>query len=211
MNISTTSRGNIKELMPLSQDRLSPPERWFDEHSYPLLRYAYSRVRNNHVAEELVQETFIAALKGRESFSGRSSERTWFIGILRHKIVDYFRRSSKEKAVADVDVAGFDECEASNEGEWSSFGETSFGNPERRAESSDFWNVLKSCLAKLPDNLSEAFILREVKGLESEEICQRLGITQNNLWVRLHRARNQLRSGLTKRWFGNMQTRVRTG
>lgn len=185
----------------------SSPEEWVDSHGNHLLRYAHSRVRNTHVAEELVQETFIAALKGRKRFSGRSSERTWFIGILRHKIIDYFRKSSRERATADLE-----ELPDLAEGGFEARGDfaqapTSWGNdPLKAAESADFWNILRSCIDTLPENLAEAFVLREIEGLTSEEVCKTLEITPNNLWVRLHRARTQLRKGLEVKWYGGQRS-----
>ena len=74
------------------------PETWVDEHADVLFRYALLRVRRSEVAEDLVQETFLAALHGRETYSGKSSVRTWMIGILRHKILDYFRRTAREQS-----------------------------------------------------------------------------------------------------------------
>lgn len=185
---------------------LSAPDDWVHTHGSHLLRYAYSRVRNSHVAEELVQETFIAGLKGKRSYSGRSSERTWFIGILRHKIIDYFRKSSRERAVADVeDLPDADEHRFDSTGRWLNPPENWNGDPEQAAEASDFWSTLRTCIDGLPPNLASAFVLREIKGLGSEEVCRILDITPNNLWVRLHRARTQLRLGLEQRWFGGQR------
>ena len=192
---------------PVVEGGLSSPDVWLEEHGNHLLRYAYSRVRNTHVAEELVQETFIAALKGRQRFSGLSSERTWFIGILRHKIIDYFRKSSRERAVADIEaLPDPEEHHYSQSGRWATSPEAWTGDPEKAAENSNFWRVLKDCIAGLPRNLADAFVLREVQGLDSDEVCKILDITPNNLWVRLHRARAQLRGSLEKRWYGNQDS-----
>ena len=77
------------------------PERWVDEHGDCLYRYALVRVRVPEVAEDLVQETLLAALRSREKFGGRSSERSWLVGILKNKIVDYYRKLGR---VVDASV-----------------------------------------------------------------------------------------------------------
>ena len=76
-------------------------ERWVDRHGDCLYRYALLRLRAPDLAADLVQETFLEALRVRASFAGRSSERTWLVGILRHKILDHYRRSGREQVVFD--------------------------------------------------------------------------------------------------------------
>ena len=68
------------------------PETWVDKYGDYLYRFALSRVKDPVIAEELVQETFLAALRSLKNFQGRSSGRTWLIAILKHKIIDYFRK-----------------------------------------------------------------------------------------------------------------------
>ncbi|NIR14014.1 MAG: hypothetical protein GWN86_08695, partial [Desulfobacterales bacterium] len=68
------------------------PEAWVDQYGDYLYRYAISRIHEPAVAEDLVQETLLAALQGKEGFKGRSSEKTWLTGILKYKIVDYIRK-----------------------------------------------------------------------------------------------------------------------
>jgi len=74
------------------------PTRWLEEHGDILYHYALGRVRNPDVAEDLLQDTLLAAFKGAASFSGQSTERTWLVGILKHKILDYFRTYKREVA-----------------------------------------------------------------------------------------------------------------
>ena len=79
------------------------PELWVDAHGDYLYRYALSRVRDTQIAEDCVQETLLSALKSRENFFGQSSERTWLTGILKHKIIDHFRKSSRESPVSNME------------------------------------------------------------------------------------------------------------
>ncbi len=78
------------------------PDNWVDDHGNALYSYALVRLRDKHQTEEMVEETFLAALQARERFSGRSSLRTWLIGILKHKILDQFRRYLREVSLDDL-------------------------------------------------------------------------------------------------------------
>lgn len=180
------------------------PEAWVDRHGDGLYRYALLRLRSPDLAADAVQETFLEALRVRETFLGRSSERTWLVGILRHKILDHYRRSGREPAVTDHGTAeglGHDPA-FDRRGSWRHAPDSWGGDPARALEIREFWEVFGRCLAQLPQTLADAFFLREVDGLGSDEIQQILGITPENLWARLHRARSLLRRCLEKKWFG---------
>jgi RNA polymerase sigma-70 factor (ECF subfamily) len=178
------------------------PEGWVDAYGNYLYHFALSRLRNTTEAENVVQETFLAALKAKDNFSGRSSERTWLIGILKHKIIDVMRKGYREKPVTDLqknedaidqffDHAGHPKGDV---GHW-------IPKPDELLEKKEFWSVFYSCSEKLPKTAGDAFLLREVEKLESKEICKVLNITPSNLWVLLHRARLQLRECLEINWF----------
>jgi RNA polymerase sigma-70 factor (ECF subfamily) len=180
----------------------SDPRDWVDQHGDALLRYAVVHTHDSGLAEELVQECFLAALGARKQFAARSSERTWLIGILRHKIMDHYRRSSRTPAPHESDM--IDAIEPgifTSAGLWSKSPTRWRGDPKHDAEKREFWEVLRGCLAKLPGPLAEAFLLREMDQMESEEICKVLDLTPTNLWTRLHRARLALRACLEHRWF----------
>ena len=186
-----------------TDNKITPPEQWVDLHGQYLSRYATGRVRNRQAAEDLVQETFIAALKARKNFSGRSSERSWFVGILKHKIVDFFRKDSRERSVASLERISFN-TGAGTDNSWrwlQGYGST-LEMPDGAAQQKGFFSVLIQCLSQLPETLSRAFVLREINGLETEEVCKILDISSSNLWVRLHRARASLRTQLQVKWVG---------
>jgi RNA polymerase sigma-70 factor (ECF subfamily) len=186
-----------------TDNKITPPEQWVDLHGKFLSRYATGRVKNRQAAEDLVQETFIAALKARHNFSGRSSERSWFVGILKHKMVDFFRKDSKERSVASLERMSFNKGSSiDNSWRWFQSQNSIFQMPDGAAQQKGFFSVLVQCLSKLPETLSNAFVLSEIKGLETEEVCRILGISSSNLWVRLHRARASLRSQLQIKWVG---------
>jgi len=185
------------------------PAAWIDDHGDYLYRYAMVQVRDPQVAEDLIQETMLAALQACDRFAGRCTERTWLVGILRHKIIDYYRKASRERRIDSIPLMPDDQEEVfSTTGPWAGHwkkgkGPAAWeGDPEAELEQREFWDVLKRCLEGLPPRTAHVFWMREVEGLTSEEICKELDITATNLWVILHRARMQLRRSLEQHWFG---------
>ena len=87
----------------------SGPETWVDEHGDVLYRYALERVRKPEVAQDLVQDTFLAAVRSYDRFAGQSSVRSWLCGILKHKICDYYRKRGRETSFTDLEFLA-DEC-----------------------------------------------------------------------------------------------------
>ena len=177
---------------------------WVEAHGDALYRYAVLRVRDADAAEDLVQETFLAALRGQAGFEGRSSERTWLIGILRRKIVDLVReRTKRQEQVDGVTAAGDAGGSFDAEGHWRQMPAKWPADPLRALQSREFWGVFERCLSRLPANLAETFCLRELDDLDSAELCKVLEISSSNMWTRLHRARMLLRQCLEQNWFAD--------
>jgi RNA polymerase sigma-70 factor (ECF subfamily) len=181
------------------------PSKWLDRHGDYLFRYALVRVHDAGVAEDLLQETLLAAVGACESHDGRSSERTWLVGILKDKIIDYFRRVARHpefQLMPEGEEDGTEWFEKSGPwcGHWrEDRAPTSW--PIHTLESHEFWEIFEHCLAKLPQQMSIAFSLREIDDLTSTEICEILNVTPNYLWVLLHRSRAKLRQLLEAEWF----------
>lgn len=176
-------------------------DQWVDEHAGALLKYAQTRLRDTRLAEEAVQDTFVAAWKGRDSFRAQSAVRTWLIGILRKKTVDQLRKNAREAGPApEEDAADWDALFA-DDGHYKTAVSDWGATPDREYERGEFWQCLNGCLECLPERLAKVFVLREIDGLETAEICDTLGITANNLWVTLHRARIGLRECMQRSWF----------
>jgi RNA polymerase sigma-70 factor, ECF subfamily len=166
-----------------------------------LLRYATLQLRDADRAEDCVQDALLAALAGKQGFDGRSSLRTWLTGILKHKIVDAIRRSSREPAMAigpEDDASEFDAL-FDPRGHWAE-APSAWERPDSALERSQFLAALEACLEQLPARTARAFMMREHMGLETEEICKELGITATNCWVILYRARMALRLCLEQTW-----------
>jgi RNA polymerase sigma-70 factor (ECF subfamily) len=186
-------------------DARCQPESWVDQHGDYLYRFALSRLRDAKTAEEVLQETFVAALQSLDRFEGRSSERTWLAGILKHKILDHFRRSGREAGLADRDEPADVHAEwFDQDGHWK-LDENSpaeWGDPDRALDQSRFWEAMGRCLGELPSRTARAFTLREIDAEGTDAICKELEITPTNLWVMLHRARLHLRRCLELHWIG---------
>ncbi|MBD3223876.1 MAG: sigma-70 family RNA polymerase sigma factor [Caldithrix sp.] len=206
----------LGERMPMSKTNnpqetpLTDPARWVDVYGDFLFQFAMTRISDKKVAEDLVQETFLSALKARESFAGKSSKRTWFITILKNKIIDYYRRAEHQVMQKSpmTDDGDEDYTDFQQEGEWQGFWRKESAprdwgeHPETALDQKEFMKILRECIGTLPKRLAAAFTLRELDEMDTGEICKQLDISSSNLWVILHRARNQLRRCLEMNWFG---------
>ncbi|MEI7688487.1 MAG: sigma-70 family RNA polymerase sigma factor [Planctomycetota bacterium] len=177
------------------------PARWVGEHGDALFRFALGRVRREDLAEDLVQETFLSALRSREEFAGVSTEKTWLIGILKHKIADHHRRRFRERPAEVAADRWLDGC----------FDDTghlqpspaTWTNPAAAWEEAEFWATLLQCVGKLPESLAAVFSLRMLDDLSSDEVCTTLDISTSHFHVMMHRARMRLWKCLGVHWFGD--------
>jgi len=176
---------------------------WLKAHGDYLFRFALSRLAGDtEQARDMVQETLLAAWKGRKDFAGRSAVRTWLVGILKHKITDHIRlqilsRQLREEVESDPTSDWF-----GADGHWQEAPKAWRANPESLFEDSDFRRVLQRCLDALPALQRDVFVLRELSGEDSGTICNSCNITATHLHVLMHRARMALRSCLDLNWFG---------
>ncbi len=191
------------ESTPSTPTPAANPDRWVDEHGDCLYRYALVRVRTPEVAQDLVQEAFLAALRSYEKFAGRSSERSWLFGILKNKIVDYYRKLGRETSFTDMESLSNENSEKFVDGWWIHVDGPKEWKPEADviAHRSEFWVTMRKCLGKLPDRIASVFMLREMDELSTNEICEMLSISESNLGVMLHRSRMALRECLEINWF----------
>ncbi len=185
----------------MKKHTLTPADQWLTLYGDVLYRYALSRVMKSSVAEDLVQETLLAALKARKNYAGAASTRTWLIGILKHKIIDFFRQQIRENNQSlndeqqDIEALIFDQ-----EGHWRQSIKP-LSVPEEAIQQQQFLKVLQSCIEALPLKQARLFVLRELEGLNNERLCETLEISSmNHLWVMMSRARLQLRECLETRW-----------
>lgn len=176
---------------------------WLTEHGDYLYRFAFARLRDSHQAEDVVQETFLAAIKS-DSFAEQSSPRTWLTGILKHKIIDLMRKRSREMPASDLMTdadANMDEF-FNEKGHWADKPQA-WDVPEDALEQKQFLDILQTCINKTPKKLATLFMMREVHETNNEEICKELNITTTNAWVMLYRARMGIRKCLEINWIGH--------
>jgi len=169
------------------------PVKWLDRHGDVLWRFAASRVRDAAVIEELVQDTLSASWQSRASFRGEATEQTWLISILRRKIADHFRSQRRTRS---GQVRSFNDLFTPN-GKWAAAPEPWAKVSLDQSTNEAFWAALRTCIDKLPATLADTFIMLDVRGVTSAAVRAALGITEQNLWVRTHRARNLMRECLT--------------
>ncbi len=200
---------SIPSAEPLSDSAMNTPTTlnpsgWHTNHREYLLNVALGKVRNPTAAEDLVQETFLAAWKARNHFEGKSSERTWLTRILLNKIADSYRSASRKPSIAVSQLSGpdqsdtdlFDALYQSRPGT----SNTREAEPSAAAERAEFLDLLEKCLDNVPEQAASAFRMRELQGLSTTDIADRLNITPNHLWVLIHRAKRSLRSQLETIW-----------
>ncbi|MFH6974418.1 sigma-70 family RNA polymerase sigma factor [Neisseria sp. 23W00296] len=172
-----------------------------------ILRFATVQLRDKTLAEDLVQETLAAAWDKQSQFGGKSGLKTWVMAILKNKITDHFRSSrttlsldslqEENEAIDQAYRACFDA-----DGHWlESASPAAWHEPESSIEQQDFFRILEHCMDGLPADTARIFYLREVMGMDVDEICREFAISKDNCYVILHRARNGLRRCLQMRWF----------
>ena len=177
------------------------PEIWVKEYRGSLFKYALSRLRDFDLAEENIQETFLAALQSRIHFQGLASEKTWLISILKRKIYDHFQRVSRDKQFNLTSLMEFITYDVFNSKRMPAVRSSIwFFDPSRAYEQKEFLKIIKHALSELPDRLAQVFILREVIELSSQEICEFMDISICNLYVMVHRARKRLKYDLQLKW-----------
>jgi len=190
------------------QEHTMDPERWVENYGDYLFNYAVVRVNDSNKAEDLVQETFLSALKARARFRGESTERTWLTSILKRKIIDTYRKkySSKETSFGQHEETVFDgdffRSEEPFRGHWlEGAGPNSHSLlPEGELEQEELMKIIRLCIENLKPQLAAAFIMKMIDEEDSDTICKELGITSSNLWVMLHRARLRMRDCMEKKW-----------
>lgn len=185
-----------------SSFKLSPRE-WVAKYSDELFGFAFMRVSDEETARDLIQDTFLSALKNLESFKGEISEKNWLYLILKNKIIDYYRKNSKAQNVRiggeDNEDEFFDEF-----GHWK---KESLPNPfnqtiNNQQHSFEFYEILEKCKRKLNEIQLNLFSMKFLDEMESEEICKELEISSSNYWVLIHRIKLKIRKCIEKLFYG---------
>jgi RNA polymerase sigma-70 factor (ECF subfamily) len=169
------------------------------DHARPLLRAAKALGFAEQEAEDLVQDVFITFLERLDSFEGRSQLRTWLFGILHRKTLERRRALITDDRMDPIDEVFESRFDAN--GKWT----RPPGDLERLMLSKEIGELIRGCMDGLPVNQREVFVLREVEGLETGEICKILEVSVTNFGVLMHRARARLRECLEAKGWGRQR------
>jgi len=182
---------------------------WVNEYSESLYNWAFYKTSNKELSEDLVQDTFIAAIQQKANFKEKSNPKTWLLSVLNNKIVDYYRKKNKSIEVNQSTLQNnkFEnnilENYFSADGSWLEKNSPLHWDtlPETASENKAFSNALDNCMQNLPDNWQEIMYSKYIQEKKGPEICQELEISSTNYWQILHRSKLQIRECLNENWF----------
>ncbi|WP_299249572.1 sigma-70 family RNA polymerase sigma factor [uncultured Aquimarina sp.] len=171
------------------------PEKWMDRYYDYLTSFARKRISDPVLVEDIIQETFLAALKSKFNFNGKSVERTWLTSILKHKIIDSYRKSNSRSGRIErtkINISDYEDFYL-KENDLKIF----------ECQSTDYNIIfqelnysLEEEIKKLSPKESNVFLLKFLKRYETEAICEELGISRDYCWVLIHRARKKIYNSL---------------
>jgi len=173
---------------------------WVEEHSDYLLHFALTKISDRNLALDFIQDTFVSALQGVDSFEGRSQPRTWLTSILQRKIIDHWRKAETRKT--DVVSHFFQSKDDEKEGRWifDKVPHNSLQSVEHEIEEQEKIDALQQCLDQLPGRWKGIVESKYMEDKKGEEICNEYEISSSNFWVIMHRAKAVLRNCLSKKW-----------
>lgn len=184
--------------------QLLNPNMWINSYADFLFNYTITRVRDEEVAKDIIQDTFLSALKAAPNFRGEATERTWLTSILKRKIIDHYRKinNPKHKAIVrfhhiqrdDSDINWLEErCE-----------DRTNITGEMKLEAEEFESLVFKNIEKLPNKQYKALTMKTIQKMSTEDICKELDITVDNFWVTIHRARKRLMLEINKEWHNDV-------
>jgi len=187
------------------------PKNWLPSYGDFLFSFAMLKTGDRMIAEDLVQETFLSAIKAKDSFQGNSSEKTWLAAILKNKIIDHYRKKEILKqadtylsSTNDSFHAAFFSNNEDNWGHWNKEtapSEWSAQSADAIVNSKEFYKILLYCIEKMPAKLAPVFLARFIDEDDAENICKEFNLSSSNYWVIIHRAKVLVRNCLEKNWF----------
>ena len=179
------------------------PELWVKAYADYLYQYALKRIADSELSKDLVQETFLSAIKGLPEFKGKSTEKTWLTSILKNKIIDHYRKNAKKASVNELQST---EENRNNffekNGHWKKNNEPETWEIEEAypLENEELEHILKGCMKKLPEDWALVFSMKYMDDEDSHKICKELNLSPSNFWVIIHRAKLSLRACISKHW-----------
>ncbi len=178
------------------------PKLWVKTYADQLFRFASLRINDKEAAKDLVQETFLAALRNVDTFKGEISEKNWLYTILKNKIIDHYRKKASS-LISQLEVSNNESEYFDEENHWikNRIPKEWQIDYNSTLDSNEFLEILQQCMKRLSELLKMVFAMKYLDERESDEICKELKITTSNYWVILHRSKLQLRDCIEKKWF----------
>jgi RNA polymerase sigma-70 factor (TIGR02943 family) len=181
------------------------PTEWIRLYGQALYQYAYARVNDSDEAADLLQETFLAALKGIDGYKGEASEKNWLFSILKNKIVDFYRKKASGRITREFpDLTGNEDTWFNEEGGWQQAAKPSDWNfDQTSSERKELQAIIEQCKEDLKEIQRQVFVLKYMEDKDADFICKVLNISSSNYWVLLHRCRLQMRTCVEHYWLKN--------
>lgn len=180
-------------------DKKLSPKSWVDKYSNYLFNFAITRVNDAEIAKDLISETYLAGLKSKDNFKGNSTERTWLVSILKHKIIDHYRKINSKKGKAEVKMSY---TSKDQDGDWleERVIDNSNKTVEDNIENTELSLAIENCLENMSEKYAQIFRMKTIKDYDTEAICNVYNITPSNLWVIIHRVRKSLAKCMDDSW-----------
>lgn len=172
--------------------------KWVSLYSNYLYSYCLGRVNDTELANDLVQDTFVAGLQALDRFEGKSEIKTWLISILKRKIVDHWRRIKSHQTYAMSNFFYSDSQQIWNE---KLLTDTTLSDIEINIFNNELKDTLNECISSLPIKWKQVFIDKMINHNDSEAVCIKNNITASNFWVIMHRSKLKMRVELEKKGF----------
>lgn len=201
MLMDTTERPRAADPCEVMRSRLLAQDAgaWrelMDTHGPALLGYARRMLKDEARAEDVVQSSLVSAFRKLDGFDCRAGIKAWLFRIVHNRAIDELRRG---KRFVDLDADDPDAAMFGPDGGWLQGCPSWGGDPEARANARGLLRVVREEMDRLPHAYREVLLLKEVYGLDSEEVCAALDISAGNLRIRVHRARKALRKAVVER------------
>lgn len=182
------------------------PAKWVELYADYLYKFAYYRVNNDQLAEDLVQDTFLSALKARDTYKGEAAEKTWLVSIIKNKIIDHYKKASTKNEsplkLQTYEAPSLDYFfNKEKNGHWQDGNKPKdWGEVDSSYDSKEFYKILEGCLSQLPEKWKGVFIMSLLDDADSKIVCKEFNLSSSNFWVIIHRAKLQIRACLEKNW-----------
>lgn len=189
----------------IKEDSKSILEQWVNQFSDELYSWAFFKTSSKEVAEDLVQDTFMAAFHKIDTFQGKSQPKTWLFSILNNKVIDYYRLSARttKKNFNLTENSGYE----LSDGLFNSYGcwksndiNAAWDQDQELLDNPEFNSIMENCMDDLPQKWKLAVTSKYLSDKKTETICQELEITTSNYWQIAHRSKLLLKKCLELKW-----------